>query len=207
MIESSTAMNNQPCTLSPSSENGPTLYHGSQNAARRIKVAGPKTRSCALRTLSRCRDLPTRLGLGRAMTGGRMAAPHLGHSAVPGDTSIRQREHAGNRPTSFCCDGRADSGYRSNGVRLVLVEPAVPRDRVNAPAMRLDLRDHCGEAEGMTGRIVEHPPDVPIWLGPRLDGTELDGPPFGRVEVGHGQLEVDLFGHRGLGPVRRLVIG
>jgi hypothetical protein len=52
-----------------------------------------------------------------------MAAPHLGQSAVPGGTSTRQREHAGNRPTSFCCDGRADTGYRSNGVRPVRVEP------------------------------------------------------------------------------------
>jgi hypothetical protein len=77
------------------------LYQGSQNETRRTKVAGPTTRSLWFRAFSRCRDLPTRLGVGRGMTGGLMAAPHLGQSAVPKGTSTRQREQAGNRPTSF----------------------------------------------------------------------------------------------------------
>ena len=77
------------------------LYQGSQNETRRTKVAGPTTRSLRFRAFSRCRDFPTRFGVGRGMTGGLMAAPHLGHSAVPGGTSTRQREQAGNRSTSF----------------------------------------------------------------------------------------------------------
>ena len=59
----------------------------------------------------------------------------------------------------------------------------------------------------MTGRIVEHPPDIGIGLGLRLDGAELDCPHLDCIEVGHGQLEVDLVGYRRLGPVRRLVTG
>ena len=95
------------------------LYQGNQNETKRTKVAAPTTRSLRFRAFSRCRDLPTRFGIGRTPTGGRMAAPHLGQSAVPGGTSTRQREQAGNRPTSFCCDGRADTGYRSNAMRPV----------------------------------------------------------------------------------------
>ncbi len=76
-------------------------YQGSQNETRRTMVAGPTTRSVWFRAFSRCRDFPKRLGVGRGMTAGLMAAPHFGQSAVPKGTSIRQREHAGNRPTSF----------------------------------------------------------------------------------------------------------
>src|ERR1700684_1199563 len=100
-MEFSTALNNQPWALSPSKEKGPMLYQGSQNEIRRTKVAGPKTRSLRSRAFSRCCVFPTRLGGGRCRTSGLMAAPHFGHSAVPGGTSTRQREQAGNRPTSF----------------------------------------------------------------------------------------------------------
>ena len=75
------------------------LYQGSQNETRRTKVAGPKTKSLLFSSFSRCRDFLTRLGVGRGMTGGLMAAPHLGQRAVPGDTSIRQREQAGKSAT------------------------------------------------------------------------------------------------------------
>jgi hypothetical protein len=74
---------------------GPMLYHGSQNETRRTKVAGPTIRSLPFSAFSRCRDFPTRLGGGRGMTAGLMAAPHLGQRAVPGGTSTRQREQAG----------------------------------------------------------------------------------------------------------------
>src|ERR1700733_13004770 len=94
-------MKSQPCTLSPSTERGPKLYQGSQNETRRTKVAEPTTKSLSFRAFSRCRDFPTRLGVGRGMTAGRMAAPHLGQSAVPGDTSTRQREQAGKSAISF----------------------------------------------------------------------------------------------------------
>ena len=77
------------------------LNQGSQNEIRRTKVAGPTTRSRWFSAFSRCRDFPMRFGAGRGMTGGLMAAPHLGQSAVPTGTSTRQREQAGNRPTSF----------------------------------------------------------------------------------------------------------
>ena len=77
------------------------LYQGSQNETKRTKVAAPTARSLRFRAFSRCRDFPTRLGVGRGTTSGLMAAPHLGHSAVPKGTSTRQREQAGNRPTSF----------------------------------------------------------------------------------------------------------
>src|SRR5580658_10400967 len=100
-MEFSTAMNSQPWAASPSKEKGPKLYQGSQNEIRRTKVAGPKTRSLRSSAFSRCCDFPTRLGGGRCATSGLMAAPHFGQSAVPGGTSTRQREQAGNRPTSF----------------------------------------------------------------------------------------------------------
>src|ERR1700722_13527460 len=51
---------------------------------------------------------------------------------------------------------------------------------------RLHLRDDGGDAERMTGRIVEHPPDILIWLGLRLDGTELDGPHLRGLQVANG---------------------
>src|ERR1700722_10576310 len=95
------AMKSQPWTLSPSTEIGPKWYQGSQNETKRTKVAGPTTQSFSLRACSRCRDFPTRLGVGRAMTAGLMAAPHLGHSAVPGGTSTRQREQAGKSAILF----------------------------------------------------------------------------------------------------------
>jgi hypothetical protein len=75
------------------------LNQGNHNETNRTKVAGPTTRSLALRAFSRWRDLPTRRGVGRATTGGLMAAPHLGQRAVPGDTSTKQREHAGKSAT------------------------------------------------------------------------------------------------------------
>src|ERR1700689_1247026 len=92
-------MNSQPWAPSPSVEIGPKLYHGSQNEIKRTKVAGPTTQCLPLSALSRCRDFLTRLGGGRGTTGRLMAAPHLGQSAVPGDTSIRQREQAGKSAT------------------------------------------------------------------------------------------------------------
>src|ERR1700722_14494313 len=92
-------MNNQPWALSPAAEMGPKLYQGSQNEIRRTKVAGPTIRSLPFRAFSRWRDLPTRLGVGRGRTGRLMAAPHLGQSAVPGDTSTKQREQAGKSAT------------------------------------------------------------------------------------------------------------
>ena len=42
-----------------------------------------------------------------------MAAPHLGQSAVPTGTSTRQREQAGNRPTSFLLI--TDAGAQATG--------------------------------------------------------------------------------------------
>src|ERR1035441_6260631 len=99
MIESVAAMNSQPWALSPSTEMGPMLYQGSQNETRRTKAAGPPTQFLPFRAFNRCRDFPTRLGVGRGMTGGLMAAPHLGQRAVPGDTSTRQREQAGKLAT------------------------------------------------------------------------------------------------------------
>src|SRR5476649_2377969 len=102
-MESSTAMNSQPWTLSPSTEMGPKLYQGSQNETRRTKLAAPKTHSLPFRALRRCRDFLTRLGGGRGMTAGLMAAPHLGQRAVPGDTSTRQREQAGRSATFLPC--------------------------------------------------------------------------------------------------------
>ena len=62
-------------------------------------MAGPTTQCLPFSALSRCRDFLTRLGGGPGMTGRLMAAPHLGQSAVPGDTSIRQREQAGKSAT------------------------------------------------------------------------------------------------------------
>src|ERR1039458_879224 len=88
-------MNSQPWALSPSAERGPMLNQGSHNETNRTKVAAPTTRSLAFTAFSRCRDFLTRRGVGRATTGGLMAAPHLGHRAVPGDTSTKQREQAG----------------------------------------------------------------------------------------------------------------
>jgi hypothetical protein len=75
------------------------LYQGSQNETRRTKLAGPMTQSLPFRAFSRFRDFLTRLGVCRGMTGGLMAAPHLGQSEVPGDTSTRQREQAGKLTT------------------------------------------------------------------------------------------------------------
>src|SRR5580700_3151649 len=109
-MESRAAMNNHPWTPRPSAENGPRLYQGSQNDTSRTKVAGPTTRSLLFRAFTRWRDFPTRLGTGRNVTGGLMAAPHLGQSAVPGGTSTRQREQAGTRSNSFLRHGRAGSG-------------------------------------------------------------------------------------------------
>ena len=94
-------MNSQPWAPSPPAEMGPKLYQGSQNETRRSRVAAPMTRSLWFKAFSRWRDFPTRLGVGRGKTGGLMAAPHLGQSAVPKGTSTRQREQAGKRPTSF----------------------------------------------------------------------------------------------------------
>ena len=96
-----TAMNSQPCTLRPSTENGPMVYHGSQNETRRTTVAGPKIHSRRLRfrVPSRCRARRVGLGVGRGKTVGLMAAPQFGHSAVPGNTSTRQREQAGTLST------------------------------------------------------------------------------------------------------------
>src|SRR5580658_10255265 len=106
-------MNSQPWTLSPSAENGPMLYQGSQKEMRSAKVAGPATRSLEFRAFSRWRDLPTRLGAGRGMTRGLMAAPQLGHSAVPGNTSTRQREQAGIQPPSCSQDAPDQATSRS----------------------------------------------------------------------------------------------
>jgi hypothetical protein len=65
-----------------------------------------------------------------------MAAPHLGHRAVPGGTSTRQREHAGNRSTSFLQSGTRGSGYRGPRVPLSLCQHSLfgshNRDRVQA---------------------------------------------------------------------------
>jgi hypothetical protein len=103
------------------------LNQGSQSETRRTKVAGPTIQSLPFRVFSRCRDFLTRLGVGRDMTGGLMAAPHLGQNEVLGDTSIRQREHAGksttllpavtdvsaevtSRPDTTCPDGIPTAG-------------------------------------------------------------------------------------------------
>src|SRR5690242_7918644 len=98
-------MNSQPCRLRPlveyvSPENE-TLYQGNQNDTSRTAVAGPKISSLRFSTLTRRRTRPTRLGFGLGMMVGRIAAPQFGHSAVPGNTSTRHREHAGNRHTSL----------------------------------------------------------------------------------------------------------
>src|SRR5579872_4773128 len=104
-------MNSQPCRLRPLVEYvspaNETLYQGNQNETSITAVAGPKMSSLRLSTLTRRRILPTRLGFGLGMTVGRMAAPQFGQSAVPGNTSTRQREHAGNGHTSLRAVGDA----------------------------------------------------------------------------------------------------
>ena len=126
-------MNSQPWALSPSAEMGPKLYHGSQNDTRRTKVATPTIQSLPFRAFSRCRDLPTRLGIGRGITGGLMAAPHLGQSAVPGDTSTRHREQAGKStillPAVAVASAQVTSrtGYPPKVVRLAPDERRVDR--------------------------------------------------------------------------------
>jgi hypothetical protein len=95
------------------------LYQGSQNETKRTKVAGPTTRSLEVRAFSRCRDFPTRFGVGFGITGRRMAAPHFGQSAVPKGTSTRQREHAGNRTTSFLLSRSSRLRLQAKRERLV----------------------------------------------------------------------------------------
>jgi hypothetical protein len=98
------------------------LYQGSQNETKRTKVATPTIRSLWVSSFRRCRDFRTGLGFGRAMTGGLIAAPHLGQTAVPKGTSIRQREHAGTLPTSFLPSRTRRFRLQAHGVRLVSLE-------------------------------------------------------------------------------------
>lgn len=129
------------------------LYQGSQKETRRAKVAGPATRSFAFSACRRCRDLPARLGAGRGLTDGLMAAPQLGQSAVPGNTSTRQREQAGTparllvRTTvmvpgslwwsfsacSRCGRPLSDTAGVSEGVRLPRARSPIPLFRVMNP--------------------------------------------------------------------------
>src|SRR5580704_15470995 len=130
-MESITAMNSQPWALSPPAERGPRVYQGSKTEIRRTKEARPTTQSLRLKASTRWRDFRERFGAGRDTTSGLMAAPHLGHSAVPTGTSTRQREHAGNGPTSFL-------SYRMRWLRLqaTLVRPVAFRSRRVGPTRR-----------------------------------------------------------------------
>ena len=123
-MESTTAMNSQPWALSPSAEKGPRLYQGSQKETRRTKRRDRRPNLLRLKASTRWRDFRERFGAGRDTTSGLMAAPHLGHSAVPTGTSTRQREHAGNGPISFLL-----SRMRWLRLQATLVRPVAFRSR------------------------------------------------------------------------------
>ena len=66
---------------------------------------------------------------------------------------------------------------------------------------------HRHEAEGVSGRISEHPRSLGLVLRIELRAAQSEHRPFGLVEVADPEVHVQLHGRRRVRPCRRLVSG